>query len=244
MEDGKDRRRNEFRDGFISMMPLWLGAVPFAIAYAILARSSGFTQLETNSMSALVFAGAAMLSLVDLSQEHASSLAILATVLLLNLRHVLYAMTLDLKLAKPRAIPKPILAAGLTDEGMGLTLAQSQGKPTTDWFFMGTVVSLYCAFCGATILGVILGGSIPDPERLHLDIVFPLAFLALLLPLVKSRRSLVIAISAASLSVALRPILGASNAVLIAILAGGAVGTLMTTTSDRDVSIPTEDLQA
>jgi branched chain amino acid efflux pump len=237
-------RRRDFRDGFIAIIPLWLGSIPFALAYALVARTSGFSSLETIAMSYLIFAGAAMLSILDLAQHHTGYLAILATVLLLNLRHVLYALTLDLKLSPPRTIPKPVLAAGLTDEGMGLTIAHTQQKPATDWFFMGTVVSLYLSFTTATVVGVILGGRIPDPDRLHLDVVFPLTFLALLLPLIRNRRALVIAFTAAMLAVSLRPIIGASNATLVAIVGGAALGMFLPDRAATGDAIVSEDAPA
>jgi 4-azaleucine resistance transporter AzlC len=225
-------------------MFLWPADIPFGIAYALLAQTNGFTKLEAIAMSLFVFAGSAQLAIIDMAPTHAGYLAILLTVLLLNLRHVLYGLTLDLKLSRSREIPKPILAAGMTDENMGLTIGQMQRGPASDWYFMGTVVSLYGSFAAATIFGVFLGGRIPDPERFHLDVVFPLTFLALLLPLVRNRRSLVIAVVAAGLSVSLRPLTGASYAVLIAILAGGAIGLFWPTAPTLILNQPSEDLRA
>lgn len=236
--------RRELRDGFVAAMPFWPADVPFGIAYALLAQTSGFTKLEAVSMSLFVFAGSAQLAVIDMAPRHAGSLAILLTVLLLNLRHVLYALTLDLKLARPRKVPKAVLAAGLTDESMGLAVAHMQRRPATDWYFMGTVLSLYVSFAAATAVGVFLGGRIPDPERLHLDVVFPLTFLALLLPLVRTRRALAISVVAAGLSVGLRPVVGPSNSVLVAILAGGATGLFLSTASSPDLELPSEDLPA
>lgn len=223
-------------------MPFWLAIIPFAIAFAMLAGINGFSSIETMLMSLIVFAGSAQLAIVDLAGHSASYLAILLTVLLLNLRHLLYALTLDLKLRKPREVPSPVLAAGLTDESVGLTIAQMQHKPTSDWFVMGTVAAMYSSFAFGTAVGIVLGGRIPDPERLHLDVVFPLTFLALLLPLVRSRRSLVIAVTGGILSVALKPVIGSSNAVLIAILAGGAVGMLLPRRVDTRQIAPSENV--
>ena len=41
------------------MLPFWLGVVPFALAFAILARTSNFSIVETQLLSVLVFAGSA-----------------------------------------------------------------------------------------------------------------------------------------------------------------------------------------
>ena len=242
MENDRSHRRQEFRDGFVATMFLWPADIPFGIAYALLAQESGFTKLEAISMSLIVFAGSAQLAIIEMAPTQAGYLAILLTVLLLNLRHVLYALTLDLKLAQPRSIPKPLLAAGMTDENMGLTIAHMQRRPATDWYFIGSVLSLYGSFAAATIFGVFLGGRIPDPERLHLDVIFPLTFLALLLPLVRTRRALAIAVVAAGVSLGLRPLIGSSYSVLIAILAGGATGLLLPTAPTPVLEFPSEDL--
>lgn len=244
MERAPSSNLRELRDGIVAVMPLWPADIPFAVAYALLAQNNGFTQFEAVFMSMFVFAGSAQLAIVDLAPKQAGYLVILATVLLLNLRHVLYALTLDLKLVRPRSIPKPVLAAGLTDESMGLTIAHMERKPATDWFFMGTVIGMYGSFSAATIAAVVLGSRVPDPDRFHLDVVFPLTFLALLIPLVRNRRSVVIAVVAVALSIGLRPLVGSSNAVLLAILGGAASGFLLPATPSPEVQLPSQDLPA
>jgi len=48
-----------FRRGFLAMAPLWVGAVPVGIAYAVAARAAGLGTGETQLMSAVVFSAAA-----------------------------------------------------------------------------------------------------------------------------------------------------------------------------------------
>ena len=59
-------RSRELRRGFLAVVPLWPGVVPFAVAYAVLARASGYSAIETQLMSLLVFAGSAQLAMVTL----------------------------------------------------------------------------------------------------------------------------------------------------------------------------------
>jgi len=40
MENG---RRTAFARGFLAVMPLWLGVVPFGIVYAVIARDAGLS---------------------------------------------------------------------------------------------------------------------------------------------------------------------------------------------------------
>src|SRR4029079_682178 len=80
--------------GFWAMAPLWLGVVPFALVYAVLARDTGLSLLETQALSALVFAGSAQVSAVGLFGSGAAALEIVSTTFLLNVRHVLYGLSL------------------------------------------------------------------------------------------------------------------------------------------------------
>jgi predicted branched-subunit amino acid permease len=54
----------------------------------------------------------------------------------------------------------------------------------------------------ATLAGVVVGGSIPDPTRLGLDVIFPCAMAGLAVALVTSRRELAAAGSGAAIGVA------------------------------------------
>ena len=56
--------RREVRRGFVAMLPLWLGVVPFALAFAILAQTSQLSTVEAVALSVLVFAGSAQLAFV------------------------------------------------------------------------------------------------------------------------------------------------------------------------------------
>jgi hypothetical protein len=53
------------RRGFVAMTPLWLGVVPFGLAFAVTARDAGFSLVETQALSLFLFAGSAQFSTVD-----------------------------------------------------------------------------------------------------------------------------------------------------------------------------------
>ena len=83
-----------FTQGFRAAAPLWLGVVPFALVYAVVARDAGLSLLETQALSVLVFAGSAQFSAVGLFGSGAAALEIVSTTFLLNVRHVLYGLSL------------------------------------------------------------------------------------------------------------------------------------------------------
>ena len=92
---GWTRTRDDgaFRRGFLAMVPLWLGVVPFALAYAVTARGAGLSLVETQALSALVFAGSAQFTAVGLFAAGSAGASIVLTTLLLNIRHLLYGVS-------------------------------------------------------------------------------------------------------------------------------------------------------
>ena len=209
------------------MLPLWLGVVPFAFAFAILARTSGLSVLETEALSVLVFAGSAQLAIVNLVKDGSGGAAILLTVLLLNLRHVLYGLSLNGFLPARARPPRPILAGLMTDESYGLTIrAFLSGRGSAGYFF-GASLSLFVCYVTATVAGALLGSRLPDPERLGLETVFPLSFLALLLLMVRTRFDLAIAVIAGGMALLLSQAFSGGVVVLVTTIGGAALGTLL-----------------
>lgn len=174
------------------MMPLWFGVAPFALAYAVLARDTGLSIVETQALSLLVFAGSAQVSAVGLFGRGASGLEVVLTTFLLNVRHVLYGMSLGRVVPMTRR-ERLLGAYLLTDEAYGVSVARgARSFP----FVLGTEVSLFLVWNAMTLVGSLVGGVIPDPERLGVDFVFPVAFLALLVPLLRQRIDIVVAVVA------------------------------------------------
>jgi predicted branched-subunit amino acid permease len=84
----------ELRRGFLLVAPLWLGIVPFGMAFALLSRMEGFSILETQAFSAVFFAGASQVAAVTLVAGGAGTVSVVLTVFVLSLRYVLYDLSL------------------------------------------------------------------------------------------------------------------------------------------------------
>ncbi|PYE55729.1 4-azaleucine resistance transporter AzlC [Deinococcus yavapaiensis KR-236] len=214
------------------MIPLWLGVVPFAVAYAVTARAGGLGVLDTQLMSLVVFAGSAQFSAAGLFAQGASPLPILLTTFLLNVRHVLYGLSLG------RAIPmtpvqRALGAWFMTDEAYGMTIASGA---STFGFYLGAALSLYVVWNLATLAGALLGGILPDPARLGVDFVFPLAFLGLLVPLLKGRIEVVVALLAGGFAWLLSKSLPGGLVVLIVGMGGSLLGAWLTTRRKGEAS--------
>jgi 4-azaleucine resistance transporter AzlC len=230
-------RRSEVRRGFLAMLPLCAGIVPFATAFALLARTAGFSAIETQALSLLVFAGGAQIAMVTLYAGGAGAVAIVLTVLVLNLRHVLYGLSLGRQLGQRTRPPLPLLAFTLTDEAYGVTIRDGLDGGGGPGFFLGASLSLYVVYNLATLAGVLLGQFLPDPQRLGLDFIFPLTFLALLLPLLRNWRQGVVAASSAVAALLLSRVTAGGVTILLAAISAAGLGVAL----DRFGARPVEE---
>jgi 4-azaleucine resistance transporter AzlC len=213
-----------FVAGFGAMVPLWLGVVPFGVVYAVLARDAGLSLLETQSLSVLVFAGSAQISAVGLFGSGAAALEIVSTTFLLNVRHVLYGLSLGRRIPL-RGWRRPTGAYFLTDEAFGVVAGREE---RTFAFLLGAELSLFFTWNLATFAGALGGTVIADPAELGIDLVFALAFLALLVPLVRTRIQLAVALFSGALAYVLSEELPGGLPILVTGVAGSLLGAALT----------------
>ena len=221
---GPRRIPPHFVAGFRAVMPLWLGVVPFGLVYAVLARDAGLSLFETQSLSVLVFAGSAQVSAVGLFGTGAAALEIVSTTFLLNVRHVLYGLSLGRRIPL-RGWRRPTAAYFLTDEAFGVVAAREE---RTFAFLLGTELSLFATWNAATLAGALAGTAITDPAELGIDLVFPLAFIALLVPLVRTRVELAVAVASGVLAYVLSRHLPGGLPILLTGVAGSLLGASLT----------------
>jgi 4-azaleucine resistance transporter AzlC len=219
------------------MAPLWLGVVPFGLAYAVLARDAGLSVLETQALSVLVFAGAAQVSAVGLVSAGAAGLEIVLTTFLLNARHVLYGLALVRTVPLP-GWRRPVSAYFLTDEAFGVVVARGEHSFP---FLLGAELSLFATWNLATLAGALLGTAIPDPAALGIDLIFPLAFLALLVPLVRTRAHATVAVAAGAIAWLGTNRLPGGTAVLVAGTGASLLGAWLTRDRPPETGIDFED---
>jgi 4-azaleucine resistance transporter AzlC len=222
------------------MIPLWVGMVPFGMAYAVSARAAGLGFFDTQLMSLAVFAGSAQFTAAGMFAVGASPLALILTTFVINVRHLLYSLTLGQRIELSGA-QRVAGAAFLTDEAFGVVLAAGS---TSAGFLFGAELSLYLAWNLATAVGALLGGLVPDPEALGLDIVFPLAFLALLVPLIRRPLDLLVAVASGAAGLLASRLMPIGLAVLVVGVLGALLGAWLTWGEERTTDAATESRPA
>jgi predicted branched-subunit amino acid permease len=83
-------------------------------------------------------------------------------------------------------------------------------------YLFGATAPQYLAWGLGTVIGVLGGGAIGDPNRFGLDAVFPAFFLALLMAEMRTPRSRGVALAGAAISLALTPFTPAGVPILVA----------------------------
>ena len=224
----------DFRAGFVATMPLWLGAAPFGAIYAVSALAAGLTPAQTLAMSLFVFAGASQFTAAGLFASGAAPATIVITTLIINARHMLLAASLSPFVRGARPSIKALLAFQLTDESYAIGMPRFlEGKGSLG-YQLGTNISMYVIWQCSTAAGMLLGARIPDPAAYGLDLVFPLTFIGLLIPLLRDRVSGMVAALAAVLAIGGALALPGSWYILLAGIVASGVGAVIGRSSRAD----------
>jgi 4-azaleucine resistance transporter AzlC len=190
-------RRAEFLAGVQAELPLLLGVVPFGMIYGTLALSAGLPAGMAQAMSTVVFAGSAQFVIAQLVGGGAPALVIILTAFIVNVRHSLYSVSMAPYLKRLAWPWKGLLAYLLTDEAYAVVIMRYIGPtagPYPHWFFLGAGFTLWSSWQMSTAAGIFLGAQLPAGGPLQFAL--PLTFIALVVPALKDRASLVAAVTA------------------------------------------------
>lgn len=183
----------DFLKGMYDSVPIMLGVVPFGIAYGVVGLAVGLTPLETLFMSLVVFAGAAQfISTTMMGLGIVDFTVIVFTTFLINLRHLLMGASLTPYVTKLPLARQALLAFGMADETYAITMDQVHKHGYSESYQLGTNSAGYITWAVSTGIGVSLGQYIPDPLSWGLDFAMPATFLAMLIPRLINKTSLVV----------------------------------------------------
>ena len=174
---------NKFRvflKGIFDVSPLMIPVVPFGLIFGVLSIDIGFSPIETMGMSLIVFGGASQIVLLQLFSGGASSLVIISSVGAVNSRHLLYGAVVSEHLSDLKLIWKIIISYFLIDQAFAISNEYLKKNKERNRYFhlVGGGATCWVIWQSTTLLGIILGASIP--EKLGLSFAVPLTFLALL----------------------------------------------------------------
>lgn len=178
-----------------AVSPLLVGVVPFGLIFGVAAAASAIGGGLGYATSLVIFGGAAQLATIELFNEGAAALVIVATGLVINSRHLMYSAALAPAFsAFPRGW-RLFLPYLLTDQAFAVSIVRFEEEHdprARRFFFLGAGMALWTTWQMTTATGVVFGRVVP--QSWSLDFAIPLVFLALLMPTLKDRPSLVAAL--------------------------------------------------
>jgi len=192
-----------FRAGARAVLPLTIAVLAFGLSYGVLARAAGMGSIAPVVMSATTFAGSAQFAVASVLEASGGVAAAVAAGLLLNARYAPMSVV-----AAPGFrgswLRRLLTSQLIVDESWAL--AARRGTPFDVSFLLGAGAVLYPMWVGSTVIGVLAGDLLGDPERLGLGAAFPALFLALLVPMLRSRQAVAAALLGALIALALVPV--------------------------------------
>lgn len=238
MTTGPDspRSRRAFTEGVRALTPILIGVVPFGLIFGVTAAELPVDNVLGWASSIIIFAGASQLAAVDLLASDAAPVVVILTVIVINARHLMYSASLEPHFRDFRLRDKLALPYLMTDQAYAMSVLRFEGadldRRYRKWFYLGAGMALWTTWQVSTTVGILVGDIIPSSWRL--DFAVPLVFLALLVPAVRTRPSLVAASVAASIAVAGRIAFGGEGLPFnLGLVLGALSGVVAGTAADR-----------
>jgi predicted branched-subunit amino acid permease len=166
--------------------------------------ASGIAPLAAMAMSVFVFAGASMVASAQLLAQHTPALLVVLAALFINLRFMMYSASLRPHFAGLPLRWRLAIAYLQADNAYGLSLVRFSGGESSLQerlsFFLGAAIPIWLAWQAAVLAGILIGAGVPPSWRL--EFAAPLAFIALTVPFLRSRSTVLAALAAAATVVA------------------------------------------
>ncbi len=221
--------RQSLRRGIRDGLPFLLVIVPFALLFGVVGTEAGLSIAQVMGFSILVVAGASQFAALQLMIENASTVIVLVTALVVNLRMAMYSAALVPHLGAAPLWQRACIAYLNVDQTYALSVTRYEASPDMSLaskiaYFLGTAAPVCPAWYGFTYVGAVAGGAIPT--ELGLDFAVPITFLALIAPALKTLAHVAAALTSVVLALVFAGLpsgLGLILAALAAMMVGAQV---------------------
>ncbi len=176
--------------------PFVLVVAPFGAVFGVVATEAGLDIVQTLVFSIAVIAGAAQLTAVELMVQDAPTFIVLLTALAVNLRMAMYSASLAPHLGAAPVWQRALMSYLMVDQAYAIGVQQFEQHPDMPvgakvGYFFGAVILLCPTWYLATLAGALLGTAIPP--SLPVGFAVPIAFLALIGPMLRTLAHMVAA---------------------------------------------------
>ncbi len=198
-------RQKLFSKGVRDSSAMAVGIIPFGLIFGTLAGAAHLSLWQAVGMSLFVYAGSAQFIVISLFGAGASTVVILLTTLIVNLRHVLYSATLQPHVSQLPQCWRIPLAFWLTDETFAVVqrfYLVHGDKPLAHWYWLGVTISLYVCWVMSSLVGVLFGQAVPNLAVWGLEFAMLATFIGIVVPLLRNFPQVAAALAAGAVALA------------------------------------------
>ncbi|AOM83400.1 AzlC family ABC transporter permease [Salisediminibacterium beveridgei] len=208
--------RTGLRRGLAEGVPIAVGYMPVAVAFGLLAGTTGLTLLESFLMSFLVFAGAAQYMALSMIASGSGIVAIIMATFIVNVRHLLMSASVASRLEETPTFVKVIMAYFMTDEVFAVS--STVKDPIKGSHVAGIGLVAFLSWTGFTVAGYMAGSVIPEILQNSLGFALYALFIALLIPSVRDtgRTAVILAVMGGLFHLLFRMVVETGWAIMLA----------------------------
>lgn len=222
-------KSNSFRAGARAGLPVVLGYLGIGLAAGVVERAAGLSYAEVLLVSTVLYAGSAQFVLASMLSLGNPAPAIVATVFLLNLRHLLLSAALAPRLRRVPAWKNALIGVQLTDETFVVAAAAREPDLPAAWM-AGLNLAAWSTWAAANLAGAALSGAIGDTKTLAFAL--PCMFAGLLVMQARAAPSravaLAVCLAAGAIAAALHFLWPGPQAIVLSTVLGASAGLLAT----------------
>ena len=201
-----------YRAGLKAGVGFALAAFVLGVSFGVLAEPL-MGPVAPVVMSAIVFAGAAQFGATAVLAAGGDAFTAIAAGTMLNARFLPMGLAAAPAL-RGRPLRRAVEGQAVVDASWALAV---RGEGSFDReLLLGATIPQYPAWVAGTLIGVITGGALGDPDALGLDAIFPAFFLGLLAAELARPRAAAAALIGGAIALSLTPLLPPGLPVLLA----------------------------
>jgi 4-azaleucine resistance transporter AzlC len=214
------------RAAFPVTVPVLFGYIAIGIPFGLMLVKAGYPWWVAPIMSALMYAGAGQYIAIGLFAAKAPLAGALVTMLMVNIRHIVYGLSLIDKF-KEAGRWKPYLVFALTDETYALLTGVKVPDNVNKGGFYGAIAALDQSYwIAGSVIGALAGSFIPFSFA-GIDFALTALFAVLLINQLEQTRDPVPAVIGVATAVIALVAFGAANMLIAALAASIAVLVIM-----------------
>ncbi|OMD36349.1 AzlC family ABC transporter permease, partial [Paenibacillus odorifer] len=175
------KQEDSFLKGVKDCIPTLLGYLSIGLAAGVVQKTAGLSIAEIALISLILYAGSAQFIAAGMIAVSSSPAAIIITIFIVNLRHILLSAALSPYFRHLSPLRNMLVGSLLTDETFGVAINQALNKQQISEKWMhGLNLTAYLNWFLANVAGAFLAQWISDPDQFGLQFALPAMFIGIL----------------------------------------------------------------